>query len=287
LVLSDNQIEKTKQLPIAFKLNNLVLSDNSIKKLSKNIGKLSSLQRLSLSRNKLSVFPEFPFLGNLEQLRLNGNRFPAVPPCLSACRRLRLLDLGNNKIDDLALAVGVLRQISLRNLSLRGNPCAQSEAYSAEVAAALPRLEVFDDKVLHALCCLLWRLIVVAVDHACDRLLQTLAKGSENSKKAAIPEPILQAAIQKNSECRSCSGNSFFSCLMLLARVRPREGKPRRPREGKPRPFAAYREFMSNTSPLAWRDGNSCFQLAREHQLPHITGNASSHRLPSPAALAS
>lgn len=41
----------------------------------------------------------------------------------------------------------MLCKISLRNLSLRGNPCAHSEAYSVEVASALPRLEVFDDKV--------------------------------------------------------------------------------------------------------------------------------------------
>jgi Leucine-rich repeat (LRR) protein len=145
LVLSDNCIKDLKHLPIAVKLNNLVLSDNSIKKLPKNLGKLSSLQRLSLSRNKLSSLPEFPFLGNLEQLRLNGNRLDDVPSCVTLCRRLRLLDLGNNNIDNLSAALGVLSQISLRNLSLRGNPCAQSPSYSAEVAAALPRLEVFDD----------------------------------------------------------------------------------------------------------------------------------------------
>jgi Leucine-rich repeat (LRR) protein len=124
------------------------LSNNSIKKLPKSMGKLSSLQRLSLSKNKLSVLPEFPFLGNLEQLRLNGNRFEAVPTCITQCRRLRLLDLGNNRIDDLASALQVLRHISLRNLSLRGNPCTHSETYSSEVAATLPRLEVFDDKVM-------------------------------------------------------------------------------------------------------------------------------------------
>jgi Leucine-rich repeat (LRR) protein len=149
LVLSDNQIEDIKHLPVAPKLNNLVLSNNSIKKIPKSIGKLSSLQRLSLSKNKLSALAELPFLGNLEQLRLNGNRFEAVPACISLCRRLRLLDLGNNNIDDLAEALDVLRQISLRNLSLRGNPCAQSETYSSEVTAALPRLEIFDDKVKH------------------------------------------------------------------------------------------------------------------------------------------
>lgn len=148
LVLSDNQIQDIKFLPVAPKLNNLVLSNNSIKKLPKSMGKLSSLQRLSLSKNKLSVLPEFPFLGNLEQLRLNGNRFEAVPTCITQCRRLRLLDLGNNRIDDLASALQVLRHISLRNLSLRGNPCTHSETYSSEVAATLPRLEVFDDKVM-------------------------------------------------------------------------------------------------------------------------------------------
>ena len=86
-------------------------------------------------------------MGNLEQLRLNGNAFDAVPSCVSLCRRLRLLDLGNNNIGDIAPALSLLCQISLRNLSLRGNPCAQSEAYNVQVAAALPRLEVFDDKV--------------------------------------------------------------------------------------------------------------------------------------------
>ena len=155
LVLSDNQIKDIKHLPIAPKLNNLVLSNNSIEKLPSKMGSLSSLQRLSLSRNKLSAFPEFPFLGNLEQLRLNSNALDAVPSCLSLCKRLRLLDLGNNNIGDLAAALSVLCKISLRNLSLRGNPCAHSETYSAEVASALPRLEVFDDKVRnHSLSCL-------------------------------------------------------------------------------------------------------------------------------------
>jgi hypothetical protein len=147
LVLSNNQIKNIKHLPKAPRLNNLVLSDNSIKKLPKSMGKLSSLQRLSLSRNKLSTIPEFPFLKNLEQLRLNSNKLDAAPSCITLCRRLKLLDLGNNNIDDLSAVLNVLRQISLRNLSLRGNPCAQCADYTSDVASALPRLEVFDDKV--------------------------------------------------------------------------------------------------------------------------------------------
>jgi Leucine-rich repeat (LRR) protein len=147
LALSGNRIKNVKQLPVAPKLNNLVLSDNSIKKLPPNMVQLSSLKRLSLSRNKLSELPPFPFMGNLEQLRLNGNRLDHVPSCLELCRRLRLLDLGNNNISDLDSALTVLARISLRNLSLRGNPCATSSRYAAEVAAKLPSLEVFDDKV--------------------------------------------------------------------------------------------------------------------------------------------
>jgi hypothetical protein len=207
LVLSDNQIEDIKFLPIAPKLNNLVLSNNSIKKLPKSIGKLSSLQRLSLSKNKLSALPEFPFLGNLEQLRLNGNRFEAVPTCITQCRRLRLLDLGNNKIDDVAAALGVLRQISLRNLSLRGNPCAHSETYSSEVAAALPRLEVFDDKVTCRPSALL------PVSHAAHCVCcRRRAKRKGNRSQTAMPELRLLAESRRSSGCSRLEASASPCC---------------------------------------------------------------------------
>ncbi len=208
LVLSDNQIEDIKFLPVAPKLNNLVLSNNSIKKLPKSIGKLSSLQRLSLSKNKLSALPEFPFLGNLEQLRLNGNRFEAVPACITQCRRLRLLDLGNNKINDLAAALGVLRHISLRNLSLRGNPCAHSETYSSEVAAALPRLEVFDDKVTCRRSASCTRHVHAAHCVCCRRR----AKREGSPSQTAMIELTLLAENRRSSGCSRVASSASPCC---------------------------------------------------------------------------
>jgi Leucine-rich repeat (LRR) protein len=199
LVLSDNQIKDIKHLPMAPKLNNLVLSDNSIKKLPKCMCKLSSLQRLSLSRNKLSALPEFPFLGNLEQLRLNGNRLDDVPSSVTLCRRLRLLDLGNNNIDDLAAALSLLRQISLRNLSLRGNPCAKSGSYGADVANALPRLEVFDDKVRSHLVRDAFDLPIDALI-AFYRLLPAPLTQIANQNKTAIPEQTFRFKLRRNHE---------------------------------------------------------------------------------------
>ena len=61
----------------------LDLSHNVITSVCPEMGCLASLQRLSLSFNKLSDLPStFSFLVNLREIKLDSNAFEAVPLAL-------------------------------------------------------------------------------------------------------------------------------------------------------------------------------------------------------------
>eukprot|EP00898_Chlorokybus_atmophyticus_P006319 jgi/Chlat1/6689/Chrsp49S06135 len=154
-LLANNNRLSTSPFPLLnSKLHTLVLSHNGI---SAGVGdalkEQSELVKLSLSYNEIGEVGEKELeecKGSLVELRLAHNRMEFLPPSLSLLSRLRILDLGHNRISSLAPASArVLAALArpsgeLRNLNLAGNGCAGAEDHREKVLAIVPGLEVLD-----------------------------------------------------------------------------------------------------------------------------------------------
>lgn len=162
-VLNDNKISDITPLTNLTACNSLILSNNRISSLPATISKMKELTKLGLAHNStLSTLPaELAGLKKLAELRLNDCSFAAVPAAsIGSIPSLRMLDLGNNKIDDLALVAPLADLPRLSQLTLRGNPCVPAynkegkdggeayQSYVAAIRALCPRLTHLDNRVL-------------------------------------------------------------------------------------------------------------------------------------------
>ena len=130
-------------------LHTLVLSHNHLTTLpAASLAHLTQLTKLSLSHNQLTALPgaAVTHLVALTELRLNNNQLTSLPPQLSACQRLKLIDVGSNGIEGWEGVVVVERLPYLRNLQLKGNGVERTMGvvYREEVLKRLPLLAVLD-----------------------------------------------------------------------------------------------------------------------------------------------
>ena len=87
----------------------LDLSKNDLKKLPKELFKLSSIEFLDLSDNLLKeIPPDIGKLRKLKYLRLDDNLLTELPPEIGDCKNLKTLNLEGNKIEWLPLELATL-----------------------------------------------------------------------------------------------------------------------------------------------------------------------------------
>lgn len=117
----------------------LSLSDNQLKTLPADIGRLRNLQVLNLSQNKLRTLPpEIAQLSNLQVLILNRNRLTTLPDTLKVLGNMEQMYVAYNRLDELPVWVGGLSH--LRRLDITAN---QLTPYQIEkIRSRLPRCEV-------------------------------------------------------------------------------------------------------------------------------------------------
>ncbi|CAM9220724.1 unnamed protein product [Lampetra fluviatilis] len=155
LDLRDNSLRSIEEI-LSFqhlhKLTTLKLWHNHIATIPEHIKRLGHLERLYLTRNRISVLPSHLFLCNklrhldlahneirfvppevgvlqsLLFLSLAGNKVESLPEELFFCRKLKTLRLGGNALT--ALSPKVASLVALATLELRGNPL---EALPAEL----------------------------------------------------------------------------------------------------------------------------------------------------------
>ncbi|KXZ55866.1 hypothetical protein GPECTOR_2g1417 [Gonium pectorale] len=99
----------------------LVLDDNQLSELPDEVGRLSRLERLSVSGNRLRALPAS--LGALEALQalvVSRNALEGLPAELGGCVRLEELDAQSNELRSLPPALGALKR--LKTLQLDNNP---------------------------------------------------------------------------------------------------------------------------------------------------------------------
>uniref|UniRef100_A0A8B9IUQ8 Leucine-rich repeat-containing protein 8A n=1 Tax=Amazona collaria TaxID=241587 RepID=A0A8B9IUQ8_9PSIT len=101
-------------------LERLYLSRNKIEKIPTQLFYCRKLRYLDLSHNNLTFLPpDVGLLQNLQNLTVTANRIESLPPELFECRKLRTLNLGNNVLQSLPSRVGELTNLS--QIQLRGN----------------------------------------------------------------------------------------------------------------------------------------------------------------------
>jgi hypothetical protein len=94
-----NQIRHCPESAISNKLRWLILTDNALTEIPKNIGDCKSMQKLMLAGNQLSAIPEsLMACQNLELLRISANAFNALPEWLFTLPRLAWLAYAGNPL---------------------------------------------------------------------------------------------------------------------------------------------------------------------------------------------
>ncbi|KAL8225701.1 hypothetical protein R6Q57_018258 [Mikania cordata] len=101
-------------------MQRLILADNLIEHLPRNMGKLQSLKLINLDQNRVSILPdELGQLVKLERLSISGNCLTTLPETIGSLRNLLLLNVSNNQLQFLPESIGSC--FSLEELQANGN----------------------------------------------------------------------------------------------------------------------------------------------------------------------
>jgi len=133
------------------KLDDLQLSGNMLKSLGflTGTGPGRNLAMLDVSDNVLTAasvrgLPTVPLLC---ELNLAGNQLEALPDNLSnSCPALEILNISRNKIDSPKEVERLKNIISLKELSVEGNPMTTSRDELTQVLGALTQMEFIDNR---------------------------------------------------------------------------------------------------------------------------------------------
>ena len=123
LIAHECQFEKVSFLKFLPNLNTLVLSKNVITDFSvNNVGSFAHLTKLSIGNNKLTLIPDLSTSPHLVELRINHNAITHVDDNLFSLKKLKTLDLSNNRISNWDDIQKLSSMVTLTNLGVKGNP---------------------------------------------------------------------------------------------------------------------------------------------------------------------
>jgi Leucine-rich repeat (LRR) protein len=169
LNLSRNKITSVKGIESIGTLETLVLASNEIETLHPNIRRLDNLQELDLSGNRLSTinslqgarklsvlrvadnrissWKDVPYISTLTEFHASGNRLTRAPAHSSdhLSSMLDVLDIGNNRIDEMNNLTSIVQFNGLISLRVEGNPvCREDRAIVQTLVNEMPNLLVID-----------------------------------------------------------------------------------------------------------------------------------------------
>ncbi|GAX78678.1 hypothetical protein CEUSTIGMA_g6116.t1 [Chlamydomonas eustigma] len=110
---------------LATSLSDLNLSQNALRSLPSEIAMLKKLKVLNLKENQISVLPSsIGGCKGLVELHLGFNTLSSLPDSLSECSELKLIDVRNNKLQELCVGLCSLKLslLDLTNNDLRTLP---------------------------------------------------------------------------------------------------------------------------------------------------------------------
>ena len=106
----------------------LLLSNNSIKSLPSEMGKMTKLEVFKIDHNILegSLIGEIRQMSQLRVLDVSNNKMTGIPAEIGQLSKLETLDYSNNRIDGLPNELANLKN-NLKELKLNGNPLSQDK----------------------------------------------------------------------------------------------------------------------------------------------------------------
>ncbi|KAJ1812835.1 hypothetical protein LPJ75_003455, partial [Coemansia sp. RSA 2598] len=143
LILGQNKISKIEHLDGLLNLNTLVVSQNEISEIPQ-MPLLKELTKISAAHNRVACIPDLTQHPKLKEIRLNDNRIAEVPESIRKCTGLKVIDLGNNKIDGWSSVAPLASIPYLYNLNLKGNPICEETKYREKIIEMIPSLRVLD-----------------------------------------------------------------------------------------------------------------------------------------------
>ncbi|WPT12435.1 Protein phosphatase 1 regulatory subunit 7 [Picochlorum sp. SENEW3] len=154
LVLNGNDIETVGGLEKVTRLETLIISHNSIRSFGGWISQATSLQKLSASHNPIewdqgeSCVQGLSALVHMKELRLNHTGLRRVPACLASMKRLRILELGSNRIESVQDVQALKALSSIWQLNLKGNTVQSIPNYQGTILSLVSGIDVLDTKRL-------------------------------------------------------------------------------------------------------------------------------------------
>ena len=118
-----NTFQNNKNIPFDYfsRLINMNLSDNNISN-SEDLKYFRNVKILNLNKNKIKDISFCEKLIHLEQLYINSNVVTSIE-CLIKCNKLKILDVSNNKIDNIINTLKAFKKLkSLEELDINKNP---------------------------------------------------------------------------------------------------------------------------------------------------------------------
>jgi len=141
LVLNDNEISATDFLKKLKGLTVLVLSRNQLgpQLNPRHFAGLRSLMKINLAGNAIEELPDLsPCAETLVELRAANNALRGVPQTLRRCKKLKVVELGSNRISSWRALAPLTSLERITHLSLKGNPICTWAAEAPEAPAAAP-----------------------------------------------------------------------------------------------------------------------------------------------------
>lgn len=119
LILSDNKIKKIpREIKILKSLSRLALNDNRIEEIDSSIGDCVGLSWMDLTRNRLRALPpELGILTRISGLGLSENLFETIPECVYKLKNLRKFGFFSNKITWISPEIQNLKSLVKLDLS--------------------------------------------------------------------------------------------------------------------------------------------------------------------------
>jgi len=143
LILNKNDLTQLHGIEQLTQLNTLVISHNQLKEI--DVSKLKNLQKLSCSNNLLEEMPDLKCNPSIQDLRLNNNQIKQIPSWfVRSCKKVKLLDLGNNAIDSFESLTSLKDLTFMESLNLKGNGVCNDSQYHIKMKAILPTLKILD-----------------------------------------------------------------------------------------------------------------------------------------------
>ncbi|KAJ2003835.1 hypothetical protein H4R26_002849 [Coemansia thaxteri] len=143
IILGHNSIKHVKHIDTLDKLNTLVISHNRVESIP-SMPKLKELTKISAAHNEIQTIPDLSIYPLLKEVRLNDNKIKVVPENIRSCTSLKVVDLGNNHMDEWTSIAPLGSLVYLDNLNLKGNPICLEAGYRERVVKMIPSLRVLD-----------------------------------------------------------------------------------------------------------------------------------------------